>query len=251
MSAPTTRDAFTDYCLRKLGHPVVEINVDDDQVSDRIDEALQYYQEYHYDGVERVYLKYQVTSNDITNGYIPLNDLIIGVRNIFPYSGDNTTSGGTDGLFNLQYQLRLNDLYDLTNTSLIYYNQVRNYIAELDLLLNGAKPLRFNKHQNRLYIDQSWPDEVRVGNYIIVDCYRAMDPVTWADVWNDMWLKRYATALIKKQWATNIKKFSGLQLPGGVTLDGDKLYAEAVDEVEKLEEQIQTNYSLPADFMVG
>ena len=250
MAAPTTRDGFTDYCLRKLGHPVVEINVDDDQVSDRIDEALQYYQEYHYDGVERIYLKHQVTADDIANGYIPLTDLIIGVRNIFPFSGDNT-SGSSDGLFNLQYQLRLNDLYDLTNTSLVYYSTVRDYIAMLDLLLNGTKPLRFNKHQNRLYIDMKWSSEMEVGQYIIVDCYRAMDPVTWADVWNDIWLKRYATCLIKKQWATNIKKFSGLQLPGGVTLDGDSLYKEAVEEMTELEEQMQTNYSLPPDFMVG
>lgn len=250
MAAPSTKDAFTDYCLRKLGHPVVEINVDDDQVSDRIDEAVQYYQEYHYDGVERIYLKHQVTADDITNGYVPLTDLIIGVRNIFPFSGDNQ-SGASDGLFNLQYQLRLNDLYDLTNTSLVYYNTVRDYIATLDFLLNGTKPLRFNKHQNRLHIDMLWSDEVQVGSYIIVDCYRAMDPVTWSEVWNDIWLKRYATALIKKQWATNIKKFSGLQLPGGVTLDGDSLYKEATDEIHDLEDQIQTNYSLPPDFMVG
>lgn len=250
MSAPTTKTEFIDYCLRKLGAPVVEINVDDDQVYDRVDEALQYYQEFHYDGVERIYLKHQVTADDITNGYIPLTDLIIGVRNIFPYTGDNT-SGASNGLFNLQYQLRLNDLYDLTNTSLVYYNTVRDYIATLDFLLNGQKPLRFNKLQNRLHIDQSWENEVLVGQYIIVDCYRAMDPVTWSEMWNDMWLKRYAVALIKKQWATNIKKFSGLQLPGGVTLDGDKLYEEAHDEIEKLEEQIQTTFSLPADFMVG
>jgi hypothetical protein len=250
MSAPTTRDTFTDYCLRKLGYPVVEINVDDDQVSDRIDEAIQYYQEYHYDGVERFYLKYQLTSTDITNGYIPLSDLIIGVRNIFPFSGDSTASTNA-GLFNLQYQLRLNDLYDLTNTSLVYYNTVRDYIATLDLLLNGTKPIRFNKNQNRLYIDMAWDQNVQVGSWVIVDCYRALDPVTWADVWNDIWLKRYAVALIKKQWATNIKKFSGLQLPGGVTLDGDKLYAEAHDEIEELENQMQTNYSLPPDFMVG
>ena len=249
MAAPTSRDQFTDYCLRKLGAPVVEINVDDDQVSDRIDEALQYYNEYHYDGVERIYLKHQVTSNDINNGYLPLTDLIIGVRNIFPISGDNVT--GSDGLFNLQYQLRLNDLYDLTNVSLVYYNTVRNYLAELDLMLNGTKPLRFNKHQNRLYIDMDWTTDVQVGQFVIVDCYRALDPQTWADVWNDMWLKRYATALIKKQWATNIKKFSGLQLPGGVTLDGDKLYEEASDELKELEDQMQTNYSLPPDFMIG
>lgn len=250
MSAPTNKTQFIDYCLRKLGAPVVEINVDDDQVLDRVDEALQYYQEFHYDGVERIYLKHAVTQNDITNGYIPLNDLIIGVRTIFPFSGDNN-SGASDGLFNLQYQLRLNDLYDLTNTSLVYYNTVRNYIATLDFLLNGQKPLRFNKNQNRLHIDQSWANEVMIGQFIIVDCYRAMDPDLYADMWNDMWLKRYAVALIKKQWATNIKKFSGLQLPGGVTLDGDKLYEEAHDEIEKLEEQIQTTFSLPADFMVG
>lgn len=250
MSAPINKTEFIDYCLRKLGAPVVEINVDDDQVYDRVDEALQYYQEFHYDGVERIYLKYQVTTTDITNGYIPLNDLIIGVRTIFPFSGDNT-SGASNGLFNLQYQLRLNDLYDLTNTSLVYYNTVRDYIATLDFLLNGQKPLRFNKNQNRLYIDQSWANEIMVGQFIIVDCYRAMDPAVYADMWNDMWLKRYAVALIKKQWATNIKKFSGLQLPGGVTLDGDKLYEEAHDEIEKLEEQIQTTFSLPADFMVG
>jgi hypothetical protein len=249
MAIPTTRDTFIDYCLRDLGAPVLEINVDDDQVSDRVDEALQYYNEYHYDGVERIYLKHTVTSTDITNGYIPITDLIIGVRNILPISGDNVT--GSDGLFNLQYQLRLNDLYDLTNTSLVYYNNVRNYMAELDLMLNGTKPLRFNKHQNRLYIDMDWTTEVQVGQRLIVDCYRALDPVTWTDVWNDIWLKKYATALIKKQWGTNLKKFSGLQLPGGVTLDGDKLYGEALDEIKTLEEQMQTNYSLPADFMVG
>lgn len=249
MAAPTTREQFTDYCLRKLGAPVIEINVDDDQVSDRVDEALQYYNEYHYDGVERIYLKHQVTQQDINNGYLPLTDLIIGVRNIFPISGDNVT--GSDGLFNLQYQLRLNDLYDLTNVSLVYYNTVRNYLAELDLLLNGTKPLRFNKNQNRLYIDMDWTTDVQVGQFVIVDCYRALDPTTWTDVWNDMWLKRYATALIKKQWAANIKKFSGLQLPGGVTLDGDSLYKEATDEMEELETQMQTNYSLPPDFMIG
>ena len=250
MAIPTTRDTFTDYCLRQLGHPVIEINVDDDQVSDRIDEALQFYQEFHYDGVERIYLKHLVTSQNISDGYIPLTDLIIGVRNILPFSGDNV-SGADSGLFNLQYQLRLNDLYDLTNTSLIYYNTVRDYIALLDMLLNGAKPLRFNKHQNRLYIDMNWSQEINAGQYIIVDCYRAMDPTTWSDVWNDMWLKKYATALIKRQWAANIKKFSGLQLPGGVTLDGDKLYQEAMDEIKELEEQAQNTFSLPPDFMMG
>ena len=250
MATPVDRASFSDYCLRQLGFPVVEVNVDDDQIDDRIDEALQYFNEFHFDGVERFYLKYQLTQTDITNQYIPLTDAIIGVRNIFPFSGDSTASTNA-GLFNLQYQLRLNDLYDLTNTSLVYYNTVRNYIAELDFLLNGQKPLRFNKAQNRLYIDMAWDQNVQVGSWVIVDCYRALDPTEWEKVWNDMWLKRYATALIKKQWASNIKKFSGLQLPGGVTLDGDKLYQEAMDEIDELEKLMYSSYSLPPDFMVG
>ncbi len=249
LSKPATRTEFKDFCLRRLGAPVLEINVDDDQVEDMVEEALEYYHEFHFDGVERMYLKHQVTSDDMTNGYIPLNDYIIGVINIFPWSGD---SGSTsDGLFNVQYQLRLNDLWDLKNTDMVYYTTMRSYISMLDMLLNGTKPLRFNRHQNRLHIDMSWSQSVNVGDWIIVECYRAMDPATWSDIWNDMWLKRYATALIKKQWATNIKKFSGITLPGGVTLDGDKLYDEAITEIKELEDRAQDTFSLPPDFMVG
>jgi hypothetical protein len=134
---------------------------------------------------------------------------------------------------------------------MVYYTQARSHIAMLDMILNGTKPLRFNRHQNRLHIDMSWANSVEVDNYIIVECYRALDPATWSDVWNDMWLKRYATALIKKQWATNIKKFSGITLPGGVTLDGDKLYDEAVTEIKELEDRAQDTFSLPPDFMLG
>lgn len=248
-SKPTTREEFKNYCLRDLGAPVLEINVDDDQIEDRIEEALEYYHEFHFDGVERFYLKHQITSDDITNGYIPVADYIIGVVNIFPWNGNGGSS--SDSLFNIQYQLRLNDIWDLSNTTMVYYTQARSHIAMLDMILNGTKPIRFNRHQNRLHIDMSWSTSVQVGDYIVVECYRALDPATWTDVWNDMWLKRYAAALIKKQWATNIKKFSGITLPGGVTLDGDKLYDEAVTEIKELEDRAQDTFSLPPDFMVG
>jgi len=249
MSKPATRTEFKDYCLRRLGAPVLEINIDEDQVEDCIEEALQYYHEFHFDGVERYYLKHQITADDVTNGYIPIADHIIGVVNIFPWNGNGGSS--SDALFNIQYQLRLNDIWDLSNTTMTYYTQARSHIAMLDMLLNGTKPLRFNRHQNRLHIDMSWANAVEVDNYIIVECYRAMDPATWSDVWNDMWLKRYATAIIKKQWATNIKKFSGITLPGGVTLDGDKLYDEAITEINELEQRAQDTFSLPSDFMLG
>jgi hypothetical protein len=249
LSKPATRTEFKDFCLRRLGAPVLEINIDEDQVEDCVEEALEYYHEFHFDGVERIYLKHQVTADDKTNGYIPLNDLIIGVVNIFPFVDSGSSSSG--GLFNSIYQIRLNDIYDLTNTSIVYYANTMSYIAMLDLLLNGQKPLRFNRHQNRLHIDMNWDNNIDVGDYIIVECYRALDPATWTDVWNDMWLKRYATALIKKQWATNIKKFSGITLPGGVTLDGDKLYDEAITEIKELEDRAQDTFSLPSDFMMG
>jgi len=248
-SKPATREEFKNYCLRDLGAPVLEINIDDDQIEDRIEEALEYYHEFHFDGVERFYLKHLITADDITNGYIPIADYIIGVVNIFPWNGNGGSS--SDSLFNIQYQLRLNDIWDLSNTSMVYYTQARSHISMLDMLLNGTKPIRFNRHQNRLHIDMSWANSVEAGNYIIVECYRALDPVTWTDVWNDMWLKRYATALIKKQWATNIKKFSGITLPGGVTLDGDKLYDEAIGEIKELEDRAQDTFSLPPDFMLG
>lgn len=248
-SKPATREEFKNYCLRDLGAPVLEINIDDDQIEDRIEEALEYYHEFHFDGVERFYLKHLITSDDITNGYIPIADYIIGVVNIFPWNGNGGSS--SDSLFNIQYQLRLNDIWDMSNTSMVYYTQARSHISMLDMILNGTKPIRFNRHQNRLHIDMSWANSVEAGNYIIVECYRALDPVTWTDVWNDMWLKRYATALIKKQWATNIKKFSGITLPGGVTLDGDKLYDEAIGEIKELEDRAQDTFSLPPDFMLG
>lgn len=245
--AVTTRQGLIDYCLRQLGAPVVEINVDDQQVEDRIDEAIEYYRQYHYDGIEKVYLKHQITQQDITNTYIPVPDAIYGISRVFPVASGTSTS---KSIFDLQYQLRLNDLYDLTSTSVMYYTQVMGHLALLDLTLNGHPIYRFNRLTNKLHIEASWVDEMEVGNYILVECYRALDPADTPKFYNEMWLKHYATALIKKQWATNMKKFSGLQLPGGVTIDGQALYEEAIGEIKDLEEDLISKQG-PLDWYMG
>ena len=245
--AITTRQGLIDYCLRALGEPVVEINVDDQQVEDRVDEAIEYFRQYHYDGIEKVYLKHLVTQDDVTQKSIPINDLIYGVTRVFPIAAGTSTS---KSIFDLQYQLRLNDLYDLTSTSVIYYSMVMSHLSLLDLTLNGHPLYRFNRLTNRLYIDENWVENIVPGSYILVECYRALDPATTPRVYNDSWLKHYVTALIKKQWATNLKKFNGLQLPGGVTIDGDRLYQEANEEIKSLKEDMM-NKSAPLEFMMG
>lgn len=243
----TTRQGLIEYCLRELGAPVVEINVDDTQIEDRVDEAIEYYRQYHYDGIEKVYLKHQITQDDVNNGYIPVTDAIYGVSRVFPVASGTSTS---KSIFDLQYQLRLNDLYDLTSTSIMYYTQVMSHLALLDLTLNGQPLYRFNRLTNKLYIEASWVDEMKVGNYVLVECYRALDPSTTPRLYNESWLKHYTTALIKKQWGTNMKKFSGLQLPGGVTIDGNALYQEATDEIEKLEQDLIGKQG-PLEFFMG
>jgi hypothetical protein len=248
LSKPATRQEFIDYCLRRLGAPVVEINVDDLQLEDCVEEALEYYHDFHYDAVEKIYLKHQVTAQNIQDGYIEVPEAVIGIYNIFPI---NQTASNTDNLFNAVYQLRLNDLYDLTSTSVLYFTQTMQYLQLIDTIINGQKPIRFNRHTNRLYIDMDWSNAIEPGRWIIVETYRYLDPNDMTNVWNDMWLKKYAAALMKKQWATNLKKFSGIQLPGGVTLDGDKLYQEATDEIAQLEKEAQDTWSLPPDFMIG
>lgn len=245
--AVNTRQGLIDYCLRSLGEPVVEVNIDEQQIEDRIDEAIEHYRLYHYDGIEKVYLKHQVTEEDVTNGYIPVPDYIYGVTRVFPVAAGTGTS---KSIFNLQYQLRLNDLYDLTSVSVIYYQQVMNHLALLDHTLNGYPLYRFNRRTEKLYIDDAWRDNIPVGSYLLVECYRALDPQTYTSVYSDAWLKHYSTALLKRQWATNIKKFSGMQLPGGVTIDGDKLYSEAIEEIKELEDIIQRK-SAPLEFFMG
>lgn len=245
--AVSTRQGLIDYCLRSLGEPVIEINVDEQQIEDRIDEAIDYFRMYHYDGIEKVYLKHRVTAEDIQNKYIPLPDSIYGISRVFPIAAGTSTS---KSIFDLQYQLRLNDLYDLTSTSIMYYTQVMSHLALIDMTLNGHPLYRFNRLNGNLYIEASWDTEIAEGTYLLVECYRAMDPSTAPLLYNEPWLKHYATALIKRQWGVNLSKFSGLQLPGGVTLDGPRVYQEAMEEIKTLEDDI-LNKSAPLDWFLG
>ena len=268
MAEPATRETLKQYCLRALGQPVIEINVDDDQLEDRIDEAVQYFQQYHYDGIRRTYLKYKytaadktritsdvsesVTKNSVTStwkegqGYIVVPDSIISVINIFPFSNK-----GNLNLFDVRYQMRLNDLYDFSSTSIINYDTVLRHLDFLDHILVGEKPIRFNQHDNRLYIDMDWTNDLQVGEYIVIEAYRKLDPATYTDVFNDIYLKRYTTALFKKQWGANLSKFGGVQMIGGVTLNGQQIYMEAMQDVEKLETEIRSTFELNPAMMIG
>lgn len=246
-SSPASRQELIDWCFRRLGDPVIEINVDDQQAEDRIDEAFQFYRDYHFDAIEQVYLKQQITQQDITNQYIELNDLITGVARVLPFTA---RTRGID-LFDIRYQILLNDIYSIQSTDIIYYNQVKTQLNLLNDLLVGQKPIRFNRHQNRLYIDMDWSTDVAVGEFIIIECFRVIDPNTYPDVYNDSFLKRYAYALIKMQWGNNLKKFEGVQLPGGVTLNGQKIFDEAFEEIQALKEEADSRYTLPTDFFVG
>jgi hypothetical protein len=245
--AVTSRQSLIEYCLRALGEPVVEINIDEQQIEDRIDDAIEHFRLYHYDGIEKMYLKHQITQTDIDNQYFEVNDLIYGITRVFPVASSTSTS---KSMFDMQYQLRLNDLYDLASTSILYYTQVMSHLALLDLTLNGQPLYRFNRLNNRIYIDTNWQSKMAVGNFILVECYRALDPADAPKLYGDNWMKHYTTALIKRQWAINLKKFSGMQLPGGVTIDGDKLYLEAQTEIKELEDDM-LNKSAPLSFSMG
>jgi hypothetical protein len=247
MASPTTRTEFKNYCLRELGHPVIEINVDDDQVDDRINDALEYYRDFHYDGTYEDYYKYQITASDITNEYITLPESIIGVVDIFPIGAGLNTNN----LFNLRYQITLNEIYDWAHSTFANYTMSMERIALMQELFVGKQPFRYNRHLDRLYIDMDWSFRVTAGEYIIIKCYRTADPDTYGDVWADRWLRKYATQLIKRQWGTNLKKFSGMQLPGGVTFNGEQIYNEAEEEIKRLEEEMINTYSLPTYDMIG
>ena len=247
MAAVTTRVGLIEYCLRALGEPVVEINIDEQQVEDRVDEAIEYFRQYHFDGIEKVYLKHIITQQNITDKFILVPDLIYGITKVYPVASGTSTS---KSIFDLQYQLRLNDLYDLTSTSVMYYTQVMSHLALLDMTLNGHPLYRFNRLNNKLYIDTEWQEKMEVGNFILVECYRALDPADAPRMYGDTWIKHYTTALIKKQWAVNLKKFTGLQLPGGVSIDGPALYSEAVAEIKELEDEMM-NKSAPLEFFLG
>lgn len=246
MAKPTTREEFKDHCLRRLGWPVIEINVDDDQVDDRVDEALEFFQQFHFDGTEKTYLKHQVTADDKTNGYLPLTENVKGVTRIFSV----TSSNASVNMFDLRYQLRLHELYDFTSTSYVNYTLTMQHIRTLDLLFSGEVPIRFNKHTDRLYIDMDWENDIQVGEYLMLEAYVIVDPETYTDVWSDKWLQKYCAALIKRQWGSNMKKYVGLQLPGGVQMDGQTLFSEALQELQELEEELRTTYETPPEAML-
>lgn len=318
----STRQELKDYCLRRLGYPVIEINVDDDQVEDRIQDAIEFWQEYHFDGVEKMYLKAQimpstmkinessaqnfvvgeiitggtsgaktkvfklidasnieVTNTDgifvngevltgelsaisatlSTNGfvqgnfdrqYLDVTEGITGVTKVFSIGPANPGQSPRN-IFDVVYQFRLTDMYDLLSTDLIYYAQVKQHLQMLEMLLPSERSIRFNRKMNRLYLDINWNEVLVPGNYVVVECFRILDPELWTEVYNDLFLKRYATALIKRQWGDNMKKFEGIQLPGGVTLNGQKVYDEAMQEISEIEREMQMRYELPVDFLVG
>jgi hypothetical protein len=247
MAVPTTRAAFKEYCLRRLGKPVIEINVDEDQVEDRVDDALRYYWDYHFDGAEKVYYKHAVTSTDRTNKYITLPENIIGAVSIFSIADPSIRS---DDLFNIRYQIALNDLYTLTSVSMLPYYMVMENLALIAEMLVGKQPIRYNRHMNKLYVDMDW-NTLTDGEFLLVEAYQIVDPTDYVDVWKDQWLMRYSTALIKRQWGANLSKFTGMTLPGGVQFNGQTLYNEAIQEIDMLEREMINSYSLPVLDMVG
>ena len=268
MATPSTRETLKQYCLRNLGKPVIDINVDDDQVEDRIDEALQYFAQYHVDGVERMYLKYLVTADDITrmttdasesvtensvtttykraDNFLVVPSSVISVINVFPLSDRANLN-----MFDVRYQLRLNDLYDFSSTSIVHYQMTMQHLDFLDHILVGEKPMRFNQLSNRLYVDMDWGTDITAGEYLIFEVYRKVDPDTYTDLYDDIYLKRYLTALIKRQWGQNLSKFSGTAMLGGVTLNGPELFSSAIDEQQRLEEEIRLNYEEPPHMQQG
>lgn len=240
MAAVASRQGLKDYCLRRLGYPVIDINVDDAQVEDRIDDALQKYRDYHYEGTEHVYYKILVSATDLVNKYFTLPESMIGVVRILNIDASFSSSN----LFNTRYQMYLNDIYNgsMSSIDISEYVSTMRHIETLEQMFSGIKPIRFQRHQNILNVDLDWTT-LTAGNYIIVDGYKIIDPETYTDIYNDAWVKKYATALIKRQWGSNLSKFEGMQLPGGVTFNGKVIYEEADTELMKMEDEIMNNAS--------
>jgi hypothetical protein len=281
MAKPSTRQELIDYCLRRLGAPVLEINVDDDQIDDLVDDALQYFQERHFDGVERMYLKYQITQSDLdrgrakningvgivttsatstsiagygtttsnfyeTSNFIQIPDSVIGIEKIFRFD----TSAISGGMFSIKYQLFLNDLYNFNSVELLQYAMVKSYLEDIDFLLTTDKQIRFNKRQNRLYLDIDWKSQ-SVGDFLVIDCYRILNPSDYTAVYNDSFVKKYLTALIKRQWGQNLIKFRGVKLPGGIELNGREIFEDAEREIEQIRSRMAMDYELPPYDFIG
>lgn len=251
MAVPTSRATLIDYCLRRLGAPVIEINVDPDQIEDRVDDALVKYHDYHSDGSLRTYLSHQITSNDVTNGYISLDPAILYVTRLFPISSGLGTSRG---MFDVKYQMMLNDITSMYNYigDLAYHEQINQYVATLDMQLNGTPQIRFSRRQNRLYIDGDFTDgDISVGDYVVAEVMTKIDPTSFSSVWGDSFIKEYTTALIKQQWGANLIKFEGMQLPGGVTLNGRQIYEDANTDIQTILDNLRSTYEAPVDFYIG
>jgi len=280
MAKPSTRQQLIDYCLRQLGAPVLEINVDDDQIDDLVDDTIQYFNERHYDGVEKMYLKYKITQNDIDRGrasgttgvgivtttgsstitgygtttfnfyensnYIQVPESVIGIERIFRFD----TSSISGGMFSIKYQLFLNDLYYFNSVELLQYSMTKSYLEDIDFLLTTDKQIRFNKRQDRLYLDIDWGSQ-SVDNFIVLECYRALDPESFSQIYNDSFVKRYLTALIKRQWGQNLSKFKGVKLPGGIELNGGEIYQAAEQELSDIKSRMAMEYELPPLDFIG
>jgi hypothetical protein len=279
MAKPSTRQELIDYSLRRLGAPVLEINVDDDQIDDLVDDAIQFYNERHFDGVERMYLKYQITQDDINRGksggtggvgivttsatstivgtattfnfyensnYLQVPDSVVGIEKIFKFD----TSSISGGMFSIKYQLFLNDLYYFNSVELLQYTMTKTYLEDIDFLLTTDKQIRFNKRQDRLYLDFDWSTQTK-DTYLVIDCYRALDPANFNQVYNDSFVKQYLTALIKRQWGQNLIKFRGVKLPGGIELNGREIYEDAEREIDTLRSRMMQDYELPPYDFIG
>lgn len=279
MASPSTRQELIDYSLRKLGAPVLEINVDDDQIDDLVDDTIQYFQERHYDGSEKTFLKYQITQDDIdrgkgpgktgvsgittttvsesvgitsefkfyeNNNYIKVPESVLGINRIFKFD-TNSISGG---MFSIKYQLFLNDLYYFSSVDLLNYAMTKRYLEDIDFMLTTDKQIRFAKRQGRLYLDIDWGAQT-AGDYIVIECIRALNPADFTKIYNDTWVKRYLTSLIKRQWGANMMKFSGTKLPGGVELNGRQYYEDGNAELREIEDKMASYYELPPMDMIG
>jgi hypothetical protein len=240
-----------DYCLRRLGEPVIEINVDPDQLEDRVDEALQYWQEFHNEATFRTYVSTLVGDSDVTNEYVTVSDDVLYVSRMFAVSSSFNTSFN---FFDIKYQMMLNDIADMQNYAgdLAYYEQLNQHLSMLDMKLNGMPQTTYSRKQNRLYIHGDFKDkDIKAGEYIVYEAYKIVDPASFSKIYNDMWLKEYTTALIKQQWGANLIKFEGMQLPGGVSLNGRQIFDDATTDIDKLRERLRLEHESPPDFFVG
>jgi hypothetical protein len=247
MAKITSREQFKEYILRRLGSPVIDINVDDEQIEDRIDDALLKYRDYHFDGMQHVYYPHRLTQTDIDNQYITLPEDFVGVTRIF----DINDSYGAMNLFNIRYQLHLNELFNISSVSVTPYVVAMRHIEFLEEVFVGKKPIRYNRNTDRLYIDMNWKDDTVANQYVMIDGYREVNPEENPDVWDEPWLRQYATQLVKRQWGEHLKLYEGMNLPGGITFNGQKIWDEAQEEIQKLEDTVINDYSLPVTDMIG